>query len=213
MAGASLVQLMRATGPYPRGRAADHATASGEMPMAPAMETSRPPRSTRTDRPDRPEAATRSARPPRSGRRRHAGRLLAGAVGLGLAALVGATSARAEDASAGIGTPPVDARWRARGVAFVDLPFGLRARYDAQALHRLNARGDLSPAFLDLDPRASDATRRGIRLLESRFALSRAIAPHVEVELSWAARSPLTMVDLLRIEDQRVAAMIRIVPR
>lgn len=44
------------------------------------------------------------------------------------------------------------------------------------------------------------------------LALSRVLAPRVELELSWAARSPLTMVDLLRIEDQRVAAMIRFVP-
>lgn len=108
----------------------------------------------------------------------------------------------------------VDQRWRARGVACVDLPFGLRARYDARTLHRPAPGDELEAAFSDrstaFDP-TSDAVGRA-RLLESRFTLSRALARHVEVELSWATRSPLSRVDLLRIEDQRVAAMIRFVP-
>ena len=103
---------------------------------------------------------------------------------------------------------PLDLRWRARGVAFVDLPLGLRARYDARALHRL-AADDLAAAFAGMP---TGAASQGARVLESRFALSRVLAPRIELELSWAARSPLTMVDLLRIEDQRVAAMIRFVP-
>ena len=55
-------------------------------------------------------------------------------------------------------------------------------------------------------------TRRSAHLIESRFALSRVVAAHLELELAWTARSPLSMVDLLRVEDQRVAAMIRFVP-
>ncbi len=102
-----------------------------------------------------------------------------------------------------------DDRWRARGVAFIDLPFGLRARYEAQALDRLTPRHDLTTPFAELP---AGASRRGARLIESRFALSRALAPHLELELAWSARSPLSMVDLLRIEDQRLAAMIRFVP-
>jgi hypothetical protein len=94
-------------------------------------------------------------------------------------------------------------------VAFLDLPLGLRARYEAQALHRLAPRQDLATPFVEFPDGAS---RRSTRLLESRFALSRVLAPHLELELAWAARSPLSMVDLLRIEDQRLAAMIRFVP-
>jgi len=102
-----------------------------------------------------------------------------------------------------------DERWRARGMASVDLPLGLRARYEAQALHRLGARHELETPFVDL---TAGASRQSTRLLESRFALTRAVASHVELELAWSARSPLSMVDLLRIEDQRLAAMIRFVP-
>jgi hypothetical protein len=94
-------------------------------------------------------------------------------------------------------------------MAFLDLPFGLRARYEAQALDRLTPRYELTPSLSDL---SAGAARRSTRLIESRFALSRTVAPHLELELAWAARSPLSMVDLLRIEDQRVAAMIRFVP-
>lgn len=100
-------------------------------------------------------------------------------------------------------------RWRVRGMAFVDLPLGLRARYEAQALQLLGARHELATPFVD--PTAG-ANRQSARLLESRFALTRAVASHVELELAWSTRSPLSMVDLLRIEDQRLAAMIRFVP-
>ncbi|MEZ4332824.1 MAG: hypothetical protein R3F35_13770 [Myxococcota bacterium] len=100
-------------------------------------------------------------------------------------------------------------RWRARGLAFVDLPHGLRARYDAQALLALPSSDDLMSTLFDPP---SAAPQRRNRLLESRFALSRIVAPRVEVEVSWATRSPLSVVDLVRIEDQRVSAMIRFVP-
>lgn len=107
-------------------------------------------------------------------------------------------------------TPPsLDAPWRARGMAFLDLPLGLRARYEARALHRFGALNDGSARFAEL---LDDANRRATSLLESRFALTRALAPHVELELAWAARSPLSIFDLTRIEDQRVAAMIRFAP-
>ncbi len=133
--------------------------------------------------------------------------------------VVGASAANAErpaandpkerSAFAAPALPRLDDHWRARGVAFLDLPLGLRARYEARALHRFGAPRDGSSLFAEL---MDDANRRATRLLESRFALSRALAPHLEIELAWAARSPLTMFDLTRIEDQRVAAMIRFVP-
>lgn len=123
-------------------------------------------------------------------------------------AAVAADASDAAPSLTGIDERPLDLRWRARGVAFIDLPLGLRARYDARALHRLSA-DDLAAAFTGIP---IGIAPHGTRLLESRFALSRVLAPRVELELSWAARSPLTMVDLLRIEDQRVAAMIRFVP-
>lgn len=105
--------------------------------------------------------------------------------------------------------PPPDDRWRARGLAFFDLPLGLRARYEARALHPSGLRQDGSAVFAEhLDAE----NRRVTRLLESRFALTHVMAPHVELEFAWSTRSPLSMVDLIRIQDQRVAAMIRFTP-
>ncbi len=137
-------------------------------------------------------------------------------VGLLLAAALGASAdaGRAEtrlpaDPTERPALSTLDDRWRTRGLAFVDLPLGLRARYEAQALHRLGPRQEHAAAFLES---TDGASRLGTRLLESRFALTRALASHVELELAWSARSPLSMVDLLRIEDQRLAAMIRFVP-
>ena len=105
--------------------------------------------------------------------------------------------------------PSPDDRWRARGLAFFDLPLGLRARYEARALHRFGLRQDGSALFIEF----MDAEgRRFTRLLESRFALTRVVAPHVELEFAWSTRSPLSMVDPTRIEDQRVATMIRFTP-
>jgi hypothetical protein len=103
---------------------------------------------------------------------------------------------------------PIEAR-RARGLVFLDLPLGLRARYDAHALLRLPPGANTAPIALYVP---SESPQRSTRLIESRFALSRVVGPKLEVELSWAARSPLSMVDLLRVEDQRVTAMIRFVP-
>jgi len=134
--------------------------------------------------------------------------------GLVFAGVFGAHAASAQhtlvtDAANRTAPRTVDDRWRARGVAFVDFPLGFRARYEAQALHRLAPRQDPAAPFLDSP---TSATRLGARLLESRFALSRVLAPHLELELAWATRSPISMVDLLRVEDQRLAAMIRFVP-
>jgi hypothetical protein len=136
---------------------------------------------------------------------------------LALALLAAALGGDAASAQSALASDPRDAadlhsadtRWRARGVAFIDLPFGLRARYEAQALHRLDPRHDLSAPFAEYP---AGAVPRGARLIEGRFALSRTVAPHLELELAWTACSPLSIVDLLRVEDQRVAAMIRFVP-
>lgn len=157
-----------------------------------------------------------TARPRSAPRGRSVGQALAGLL---LASCLGAGVADAQHTLAIAAHDPgvdrmtvsrtADDRWRARGMAFVDLPLGLRARYEAQALHRLPPRQDLGTPFVE---HPDGATRRSTRLLESRFALSRVLAPHLELELAWAARSPLSMVDLLRIEDQRLAAMIRFVP-
>ncbi len=138
-----------------------------------------------------------------------AGVLVAGA--LGTLALPVRAEPRLADAPRTPATlaPGPDVRWRARGMVFLDLPLGLRARYEARAFHRLGPRPDRADAFVDP---ADGASRLAARLLESRVALTRAVAEHVELELAWSTRSPLSMVDLLRIEDQRVAAMIRFVP-
>lgn len=125
-----------------------------------------------------------------------------------LGPLLGSATAHAADAFE-LHEADASERWRARGVAFVDLPHGLRARYDAHALLALPSSPDLVGTLFE--PPSAVPQRRN-RVLESRFALSRVVAPRVEIELSWATRSPLSVVDLVRIEDQRVAAMIRFVP-
>lgn len=126
-----------------------------------------------------------------------------------LAWLLGSAGAHAADAfDARASTLEAAERWRAGGVAFLELPWGLRARYEAQALLAMPS-GDDWIATLFEPPSA--APQRRHRVLESRVALSRVVAPRVEIELTWATRNPLSMVDLIRIEDQRVAAMIRFV--
>jgi hypothetical protein len=132
--------------------------------------------------------------------------LFATGVGGVAASAQGTLAVEAKDAAV---LHPVDDRWRTPGVAFLGLPFGLRAHYEAQALDRLTPGHDLSAPHAELEAGASRYTER---LIERRFALSRAVTRHLEFELAWTARTPLSIVDLLRIEDQRVAAMIRFVP-
>lgn len=120
-----------------------------------------------------------------------------------------AQSGLASDDADAIALHPLDDPWRARANASLGLPFGLRARYEAQALDRLSPAHDLAAPYAELE---AGASRRTGRLIDRRFALSRAVTRHLELELAWTARTPLSIVDLLRIEDQRVAAMIRFVP-
>jgi hypothetical protein len=199
MAAASLVQLPSGAAFAPASGGGDHRDARGARPMTHAMGCT-PVRRIGRRRPWASRAGLRDLL---------VGGLVLAGLGAGLA-----ESSRAEPRSpaARAGPPPVaavDDRWRARGVAFIDLPMGLRARYEAQALYRLGPGREPATAFLEP---TDGASRIGTRLLESRFALTRAVASHVELELAWSARSPLSMVDLLRIEDQRLAALIRFVP-
>jgi hypothetical protein len=120
-----------------------------------------------------------------------------------------AQSALAWDAPDAAALHSADDSWGTRGVASLGLPFGLRAHYGAQALDRLGPGHDLSAPYAELE---AGASRHTARLIERRFALSRAVTRHLELELAWTARTPLSIVDLLRVEDQRVAAMIRFVP-
>ncbi len=103
---------------------------------------------------------------------------------------------------------PADDSGRTRGVASLSLPFGLRARYEAQALDRLTPSHGLSAPYAEFE---AGPSRRMGRLIDRRFALSCLVTRQLEHELAWTARTPLSMVDLLRVEDQRVAAMIRFV--
>lgn len=99
-------------------------------------------------------------------------------------------------------------RWRARGMAFVDLPLGVRARFNATYTRNLYVSEDLAARYaIDMGPAIS-----GQRFLESRFALSRAISDRVELEIAWGTRNLLEGSDPMRFDRQTVAAMIRITP-
>jgi hypothetical protein len=98
--------------------------------------------------------------------------------------------------------------WRAAGLAFVDLPLGIRARVDAAYRSHLYSSERLALPFVyDFGP--------GIRrdqTLESRIALSRPIAAGIELEIAWESRNSLATSDPLGFGRQTIGARIRIAP-
>lgn len=96
--------------------------------------------------------------------------------------------------------------WRSTGIAHIELPLGLRARFEAIATRNLYHSEDLAESFTKGGPQL-----RYSRSLESRISLSRALTQNMELEIAWGARSPIENVDLLNIQRQTFGALLRIV--
>lgn len=98
--------------------------------------------------------------------------------------------------------------WRARGLAYVDLPLQIRARFDA-SLVRFRTRPDhlAAPLVAEVGP--------GLRIdrhIQSRVALTRPLAQGVELEVAWETRNRVESGDPMAFGRQIVGAMIRITP-
>ena len=141
------------------------------------------------------------------------------ALGLAIAALAfaSATPARADDAAAAFDLSQraaeleaVDDGWRARGMAHVDLPLGLRARFDASYSDYVYSSDLLSQSFLALAQVGPKIV--GDRTIESRIAVSRALAPGIELEIAWESRNNLAVSDPMGFGRQTIGALIRISP-
>lgn len=119
---------------------------------------------------------------------------------------------RRAPASLSTGPTPATAdpsdRSRPRGIAFIDLPGRLRARFDATYTTNLYSSDDLAEPFLS----TSGPELRDAHSLESRVSLSRPVGRFVELEIAWGGRSRIERVDLLDFDRQTVGAMIRIAP-
>jgi len=98
--------------------------------------------------------------------------------------------------------------WRAKGLAFIDFPFRIRARFDANYSH-FRTRPDLLAA-----PHVAQAGPglRFDRHIESRVALTRPLREGVEFEVVWETRNRIEAGDPLAFGRQVVGAMIRITP-
>lgn len=98
--------------------------------------------------------------------------------------------------------------WRERGLAFIDLPLGIRARFDASYSRHLYSSDVLSQSFVaDFGPEIV-----GDRTLESRISLTRALARGIELEIAWETRNSLAVNDPMGFGRQTVGARIRISP-
>ena len=98
--------------------------------------------------------------------------------------------------------------WRAEGIAFIDLPLQIRARFDA-SYGRFRTRPDqfAAPLVSDVGPGL-----RFERHIQSRVALTRPLAEGIELEFVWESRNRVTSRDPMAFGRQIVGAMIRITP-
>ena len=97
---------------------------------------------------------------------------------------------------------------RARGQTTIDLPRGVRARFESTYTNELYLSDKLARDFLaDIGP-----DLRMDRSLESRFSLTRSISDRIEIGIVWGARSRLTTVNLFDFERQTIGAIIQLVP-
>jgi hypothetical protein len=97
---------------------------------------------------------------------------------------------------------------RPQGLAFVDLPMRMRARFDASYMNDLYASEVLARPFVG----TVGPNIQGSESLASQFALTRSLSKTVEVGIVWGARSRIGRINLFDFERQTVGAMIRIVP-
>ena len=126
---------------------------------------------------------------------------------VGLYPLATACTASADGAE-----PRVDApgRWRANGLAHLDLPLRFRARLDA-SYSRRGARFRSERLAEPYLPPAGPAPRRD-RALTSRVSLTRPIIEGVELEISWAVRNGLRAISPAPFESHAITAGFRVAP-
>ncbi len=98
--------------------------------------------------------------------------------------------------------------WRARGLAFVDLPLQIRARFDA-SYGRFRTQPDhlAAPLVAEAGPGL-----RFDRHIQSRVALTRPLTEGIELEVVWETRNRIESGDPMAFGRQVVGAMIRITP-
>jgi len=102
----------------------------------------------------------------------------------------------------------IEEGWKERGLAFIDLPLGIRARFDASYSRHFYSSDVLSQSFVaDFGPEMV-----GDRTLESRISLTRALARGVELEIAWETRNSLAVNDPMGFGRQTIGARIRISP-
>lgn len=99
--------------------------------------------------------------------------------------------------------------WRARGLAYIDLPLQLRARFDAHYSKYGSPVDHLAaPHAAALGPEL-----RFERHIESRVALTRPLWQGIELEVAWQTRNRVEAGgDLMGFGRQVVGAQIRITP-
>jgi len=158
------------------------------------------------------------SRPPRSTSTRRAALLRLRVAALVLVAVLAGPAARAEDPAADwldvlgqefeqpLFRPNDD--WRAQGLAYVDLPLQIRARFEA-SLERFRTRPDhlAAPLVAQAGPGL-----RFDRHIQSRVSLTRPLTEGVELEVVWETRNRVESGDPMAFGRQIVGAMIRITP-
>lgn len=101
-----------------------------------------------------------------------------------------------------------DERWRESGLAHVDLPLGIRARFEASYLRHLYSSDLLAQTYIG-------GFGPGIQRshsVESRVALTRPIMQGIEFEIAWEVRNSLALSDPMGFGRQTIGARIRISP-
>jgi len=132
---------------------------------------------------------------------------------LSLAASLAAAPSLAEDGpprDGGAGAIRMRARedWRPVGLAHIDLPLRVRARFDARD-------GQWASRAAQLAAPHAIATGPGLanrRAIESRIALSRPLLGRLEFEISWRTQNRLSSESPMGFGDHVVGALLRFTP-
>ena len=98
--------------------------------------------------------------------------------------------------------------WRPQGLAYVDLPFRIRARFES-SYQPYSTVSDLLAA-----PFVTSTGPQLVRqhLIETRIALTRPLSERVELEITWHARNRIARGEAMRFRRHVVGAMIRFTP-
>ncbi len=99
--------------------------------------------------------------------------------------------------------------WRARGLAYLDLPLRFRVRFDASYTRHAYASDDLVFAHLRAAGRGGPG-RQLDRSLISRLALARPILERIELEIAFASHNRLATRGPMDLERHTIGALIRV---